>query len=159
MQPIASRITAYLGRSFVGDHWEAVTPGNSAVMGTGTVLKQAWMRKDAGAAKLGTSSVGWEELRKQATSLIIQSASRFTSAATTSLTVQMELMKENVPSANLGPFTATVTGLYVFINEYTLLFKYLRSVRFLKNVFSEDSYDKGCINNYNLKNCYLFEYI
>lgn len=93
------------------------------------------MRKDAGAAKLGTSSVEWEELRKQATSLNDQSASRFTSAATTSLTVQMELMKENVPSANLGPFTATVTGLYMFINEYTLLFKCLRSVGFKKKMF------------------------
>lgn len=90
----------------MGDHWEAVITQSSVVMGTGTVLKRAWMRKDAGAAKLGTSSVGWEDLRKQAD----QSVTRFMSAATTSSTVQMELMKENVPSANLGPFTATVTG-------------------------------------------------
>lgn len=116
----------------MGDHWEAVTTQSSVVMDTGTVLKRAWMRKDAGAVKLGTSSVGWEDLRKQAARRTGRSVTRFMSAATTNSTVQMELMKENVPSANLGPFTATVTGLYVFINESTPLFKCLRSVRFFK---------------------------
>lgn len=117
MRPIASRITAFHGRSFVEDQGEAVTPQSSVATDTGTVLKQAWMRKHAGAARLGTSSVGWEDFTRQDE----QSVSRFMIVATTSLIVQMGLMKENVPSVSLGHFTATVTGLYMCIKKYTLL--------------------------------------
>lgn len=93
----------------MGDQWEAVTVQSSVVMDTGTVLKRAWMRKDAGAVRLGTSSVAWEEFTRPDD----QSVSRFMSVATTSLIVQTGLMKENVPSVNLEHFTATVTGLYM----------------------------------------------
>lgn len=117
MQPIASRITAFHGKNFVEDQWEAVIPQSSVVMDTGTVLKLAWMRKHAGAARLGTSSVGWEEFTRQDE----QCVSRFMIVATTSLIVQMGLMKENAPSVNLGHFTVTVTGLFMCINKYTLL--------------------------------------
>ncbi|KAL0189261.1 hypothetical protein M9458_016360, partial [Cirrhinus mrigala] len=59
-------------------------------------IKDYCLPKDAGAAQLGTSSVAWEEFTRLDDHV-----------ATTSLIVQMGLMKENVPSVNLGHFTAT----------------------------------------------------